>query len=301
MKRLSLLLAVCVLVFTGCEHSITETQVAPSLNVSNQQVNESGGFLFPQGTAAWVVEDEGDTPFIRFRLPETHRLLAKVAEGVPGQAGQMMRAAGGDITCTCTEGSGGCSPFCGSGPGGTVCGCALDANCTTCIAEQSQGMHTGSGDPPVLFEETAIIDLKAGVSFVVTEEERLGLRCASSVLFDDPEILAAVQQYMEMHQMHKVEEARAAKSRADLPDPYIMAPLNVYGNMVWVPVEKGTSISVALSEVVWNAQKGIIGESSCTCDSGGGGCTYKKRGVPGIGWVEWCEAENCSVCTLHNG
>lgn len=310
MKKLTLALVIGMVTLSlyACDDALTESGVVTQSALSGEQVSESGGFLFPEGTTAWIVEDEGEKSFIRYVLPETHRLLAKVADNVPGLAGQVLRTPGGDITCTCTAGTGSCDPFCASGGGREICGCIMDG-CTTCVGEQSRMMDTDRGMTRVPFQETAIVDLNAGISVAMADDLEL-LRCPSSVLFEDEEILASLQAYVGRYQRTNVEEARRARPDA-LPDNYSMVPLNVYGNLVWVPFEKNLSTSAFFSALTMSAAAAREGSAwdwrtpgggggSCSCSSGGGGCEYGSGCLPLIGCAEWCTSDGCNGCTLHN-
>lgn len=301
MKRFvfTLMIGIAALALYACEDALTDAESTPQLSVAGEQTAPSGGFLFPEGTDVGIHEDESGKRFIRFELPESHRLIGRVDPSFPGLGGQVMRTPGGDITCTCTGGSGDCEPFCAGSGDERTCGCRIDPDCSQCLIEQSRMMQTDQGLVRVPFEEAVIANLGVGIRFVVNEADLASLSCPTSALFEDPEILAELQEYVGYHQRHNVEEARAARTREELPDNYVMAPVNVYGNLVWVPVEKGTSLAVSLGRVVRGEAKTPGGGGTCSCSSGGGSCQHFRESIPLIGWAEWCESRGCSSCTLH--
>lgn len=299
MKRftLNLMIGISTLTLCACEGSLIDAEPIPELSVAGEQTLSTGGFLFPEGTSVSLAGDKGRER-IHFELPEGHYMVGRVEASFSKLGGEVLKVPGGDITCRCPEGSGGCTPFHAQGPDGEIWGCVLDGNCSECVGARSRMMPVEGEWVRVPFEETAIVDLAAGISTVVTKEQEAGLRCASAVLFEDPEVQAGLERYLKKHRTRDVEQLLAAQSRDELPESYQMVPLNVYGNLVWVPIERGTSFSAWMSELVWEAAE-TPGGGSCSCSEGGGSCTHQRRSVPFLGYAEWCESNGCSACTLH--
>lgn len=301
MKRfvLTLMIGISTLVLYACEGSLIDADPVPELSIAGEQTASSGGFLFPAGTSVSLQTDEVGTKRIHFELPEDYYMVGRVDASFAELGGEVLKAESGDITCRCTEGSGGCTPFHAQGPGGEIWGCALDGGCAECVGSRSRVMEIEGREVRVPFEETAIVNLEVGIRVVTGHDELEELRCASSVLFEDPEVLAHLQRFAGQFQIDNVEEARTAATRAALPENYLMAPLNVYGNLVWVPVQRGASLSVTLSQVVWEAERTIGGGGSCSCSEGSGDCTYYRESIPFVGYAEWCGSDGCVACTLH--
>lgn len=297
---LTLMIGVSTLVLYACEGSLIDADPVPELSIAGEQTASSGGFLFPAGTSVSLQTDEVGTKRIHFELPEDYYMIGRVDASFPELGGEVLKAESGDITCRCTEGSGDCMPFRAGGGGQEVWGCIFGDGCNECLGTRSRLMLVGDDWVRVPFEETALVDLSAPrIKTVVTKEEAAGLRCASSVLFEDPEVRDHLIQFMGKYQSRNVAQLRAAGSRAELPESYQMVPFDVYGNLVWLPVLRGSSVSAFMSELVREAARTPGGGGSCNCSEGGGSCIHESQSVPFIGYAEWCESDGCSACTLH--
>ncbi len=80
MERLALILTIGIatVALYACEDTLIDAEPAPQPSLAGEQPAPSGGFRFPEGTAATIISDESGREFIRFQLPEGHRLVGRV-------------------------------------------------------------------------------------------------------------------------------------------------------------------------------------------------------------------------------
>lgn len=289
------------LVCIGCDQQRSNpgSLMAPGQTAAQATTAPQGGVLkLPEGTKFRDVSGP-DGSSIVFTLPEAFRLVGRKADG---SAALVPEA---EIKCKCLRGRGTCSPFRACQLGSCAVGCVLDG-CSECHATVS--LTTGEE-----LSEVTVLDGRAEwPEVVLTYEEAAALACPTAAAFERPEVRAVLERHAR-HRYREADEARlrAATTLADLPGGYTMAPVNVMGMLLWLPVPReNTSPSVLLSElmrarydenghdrVTWASEEG--GGGSCRCAEGAGACAHKRQGIPGIGVAEWCEARGCSACALR--
>lgn len=271
------------------------------------------GVLLPAGTHLSDATDVDGRPYIHFRLPEGYRLASAAAASESGGGG--LEEDGG-ITCTCVEGTGGCSPFRAQGPGGTVIGCTTNSGCSKC--EQSvTPLDRGVAGVRLRNDRPAeILHVAAGVSFVLGPEELDALSCPGQAAFAWEGFGRGIAEFLAGVQPDRA-AVRAATTREQLPDDYTMMFVNAYGKVLRVPVQRGTTVSEQVARVFFSlpragAQPGSAAmdevgggveeepeRSTCKCLSGTSGCKYQRKSVPMVGYAEWCEAGACTSCQMN--
>lgn len=301
-----LIVAIGVVTYTGCDAQ-SDASGTPTLATDDVP----GGLLLPEGSEVWEETVDGATS-VRFRLPDTHALVG-LSDG-PDGTDVAYRETGGEVNCTCTEGSGGCSPFRAERGGQTAVGCAMDeTRCSSC--DLTTFRITSDDAQSRELRNPVIIDTSRPIKIVETHEEARGLTCGASTLMNDPEVLAAIAEYIRPLQGDDPSYVWGADP-SDPDDDVISAPLDVYGSLVWVPYRLQLVDADELgdrypdSELVWDrffAPEARVAEAapgdgggSCTCESGEGGCTYESKSIPVIGKAEWCQAGVCNSCTLNS-
>ena len=274
----------------------------------------SNGVVLPAGTTLSDARDVTGRPYLHFRLPEGYKLVSAAAVEDGGGA---LEGEGG-ITCTCTEGTGGCSPFRAQGPGGSVIGCAMNSGCTRCEQAVSALDRSTAGVRLRVDRATDILHLAAGISFVVDPEELDALGCPGEAAFAWEGFGRGISEFLAGVQLDDRAAVRAATRREQLPPSYTMMFINAYGKTLRVPVQRGTTISEQVANVFFSLRRAGAGQpapvgtdevsggggesdgkTSCKCLAGSSGCTYQRKSAPLIGYAEWCEAGACDSCQMN--
>lgn len=273
----------------------------------------SNGVVLPAGTVVADARDVTGRPYVHFRLPEGYNLVSAPAGA---ESGAILEEEGG-LTCTCTEGTGGCNPFRAEGPAGTVIGCTMKEGCTKCEQEVSALDRSTAGVRLRVDGATDILHLAAEISFVVDPEELDALSCPGSAAFAWDGFGRGIAEFLAGVQMADRAALRAATTREQLPASYTMMFVNAYGKVLRVPVQRGTTLSEWVAGVFFSlprpgaAQPGAAstdetsggveeeeGKTTCKCLSGSSGCTYQRKSAPLIGYAEWCDAKECDSCQM---
>jgi hypothetical protein len=258
--------------------------------------------------------DDTGRPFIHFRLPEGYKLVSAAAAS-EGNGGVLEEEGG--ITCTCTEGTGGCSPFRAQGPGGSVVGCSMDSRCTKCEQAVTSMDRTAAGVRLRTDRAADILHIDAGISFVTSPDELEALSCPGRAAFAWEGFGRGISEFLDGVQVDDRAAVRAATRREQLPRSYTMMFINAYGRVLRVPVQRGMSLSEQVANVFFSLPRAGAGQpgpasrdegsggveeesgtTTCKCLSGSSGCTYQRKSAPLIGYAEWCDAKACDSCQM---
>lgn len=315
MRRLApALVAVCLL--SACT-PIAEVEVrsAPSASTTlERDYRLSNGVALPGGTVLSDAADASGRPFIHFRLPDGYKLVS-AGVAVEDDGGGVLGEGG--ITCTCTEGTGGCRPFRAKGPGGSVVGCSMNSGCTKCEQAVSALDRSDAGVRLRTDRATDILHMDAGISFVLGPEELEALSCPGNAAFAWEGFGRGISEFLDGVQVDDRAAVRAATRREQLPRSYTMMFVNAYGKVLRVPVQRGLTISEQVANVFFSlpragaGQPGAVGtdevsgsgeeeaeKTTCKCLSGSSGCSYQRKSAPLIGYAEWCDAKGCDSCQM---
>jgi hypothetical protein len=243
--------------------------------------------------------------------------MVSAAAASENSGGGVLEEEGG-ITCTCTKGTGGCSPFRAQGLGGTVVGCSTSSGCTECTQSVTSLDHDAAGVRLRRGRVADILHIAAGISFVLGPEELEALSCPGNAAFHWEGFGRGIAEFLDGVQVDGRAAVRAATSREQLPDNYTMMFVNAYGKVLRVPVQRGMTISEQVANVFFSLQRagagqpgpasmdegsgGIeeeAGKATCKCLSGSSGCTYQRKSPPLIGYAEWCDAKACDSCQMN--
>lgn len=224
---------------------------------------QGGRMWIPEGTNTWIEKDGS----MGYQLPAGWSLVEE------DEAGNLRLAAisGGKVTCTCTEGSGGCSPV----SDGSSIGCLM-STCKTCSrsATRSFAVHLADAVRFSKADEWGTLPLATPSMFEVSElakplDEFLSLVAADAGVSKDSLLAGAPKS--------------ADGSDFAPPAGFVMIPINAFGRLVLVSVPEG----YAMARVNTSAAS-----ASCKCNAGSG-CKY---------WSKWgysgCEAGSCTSCTM---
>lgn len=302
MKKISfsgLLFFMAAVIFFSCQkkEEVMNLQGEPSMEavVLTEPLLLEDGSALPEGTTIQEKQDPHGVAYIHFQLPENYRFITEVAytdknSGRVELAGNVSLM--GSVSCDCTEGTG-CNPFVVEGEGGTASGCTMSDGCTKCT-QTKKAIAAGFIAHTLRAE---IISLEEGVSIIVDEAELKSLKAPVEGMFEDNYIRQEIENFVSGFQKSNLQQARAASSAAELPEGYAYVPVNAFGYLMLVPMERKLLFT---SEFMMDpAVRAVMeGECSCKCNSGSSGCALKSKSVL-IGSAKWCEAGTCSSCTLN--
>jgi hypothetical protein len=238
--------------------------------------------LFDLPIGSKVVFDKANNTF-NFTLNEDYLISGLDANGT------LKVALSGSITCKCTKGSG-CNPFIANG--GDIVGCTVTA-CSAC-SMTTKVMSSGS---EFELRRVTIVDKSEKIHFITEKEELLSSKCPESTMLNDKWFENEIVSFTKAYQKNNLDKVKLASTNEELKAiGYLYMPVNVYGYVYYLPVEKDLIISsnVDLNSALKYMMDG--GKTSCKCNAGSG-CTKKSKDVL-IGSAVWCEAGNCTSCSL---
>lgn len=255
MRSILLLLIVLVLASSvwSCQKeydSSTPQSTALDPNSLTTRLNGvfPGGIVFPEGT---VLELEGSS--LRWTLPEGFEAVGLASDG------GWLATGGGTLTCTCVEGTEGCSPA----KIGSSWFCMQPVGCKTCNSQVSPD------EPARVFVNSPQFVQPEEFAFVHDMRELAGLRLAQRDLLIHEDFQKSVKRYLNQY---------ATKS----DEPLVQVLLKAWGTLVIAEVPQA------------RVQPDMIRASNASCDcAGGSGCTLEK----GSGII-WCQAGPCMSCSL---
>ncbi len=302
-----------LLLADSCRQESSETSVAPTASRTlTEPLNLANGLILPVGTRVHT-----ETAGLSFKLPANHYLLGKVTGTTPDKAAQMLDEA--TVTCTCNSKTGGCSPFEGHGPGGKTYGCAT-SDCSSCLMTVSArilGPVLVEGLPVHTVELTDVemVDFTVEPGTVTTRVEASALLTPSPLFLQNALVQKKLTAFLEYAAGgDNAEQARTANTPAKMPENFNMCPINVFGRLVYTPINHQRILSAQgmLNEVVLDLFPGSKGKSinkelppeeyeaatyRCNCNSGNTGCKLQSKSI-GIASVYYCEANGCKSCSL---
>lgn len=309
--------------FAGCNRSpeeaspdgVADEDIILGSNTANQSVtlraplNFTEGVTLPEGTILSKAED--DPYSLVYQLPKGYKLVGRTV-GVTNQLGAPVSTAFGSVTCSCTSGTG-CSLYVASLGGKTLIGCNLGSRCSQCTktvtaliapAVNAGGASFPSTKGKMAIEEADIINFNLGISFVTNPQMKAATTSPTSAFMELPEVQAALQAFMKGHQESSLQQVYKAKTMSELPDNYVLAAMSLYGKLILAPIDSDLNDMLGnklLNDYVFeksDEKSGRVAAYTCSCDSGGSGCTYGSKSVVLVGSVKYCNATVCRVCTL---
>lgn len=198
---------------------------------------------------------------ITFTLPEPYYLLGIDVNGVFHRSADGT----GGVTCTCTSGSGGCSPVHSGGDYG-----CLMSTCESCDKSNSiKGVDAEIKDFVIMNPD--------GSGFVTAFSHLDGKRLLPPAFLDAPEVVRFLEDLDELipptspNAAHKV------------------VFINAYGYVL--PVEVPSDIDD--TSVAFHVGGSGDSDLTCSCNSPSGDCPRRKKFT-----VTYCDAENCQSCTM---
>lgn len=290
---LSLLVAAFILTLTGCQEEsiITEEPELSDLLVGQSFVvdveTSFGGFYVPGGTEVTIVENGYD-----FIFPEEAQYYYLDINN------EVRTTRFGGINCNCTQGSG-CDPIYHDGE----FACGAKVSCGNC---KTQPRFVYLYEPNEK-EEGGFIDTRFGIKAIAPNQQEVKTKLKPPVFWANTETFMQGYKSFVIENGVEEEEYKMVMLAIGLSigdDPtgekssnfwstkehevtYVRA--NIFGNSVLLIVPFELTSEQLTKNITTNSVSGF----SCTCESGGSGCTLKKN------WIAvWCKSSPCTSCTL---
>lgn len=245
-------------------------------------INQTGdkGIPFPEGSKAFENKDGSVT----IKLPEGYQFI--LSEESTSRMLPPEDEVG--VTCTCNQGSGGCSPVKAKGS----YYCVMNDNCSNCSKSVSKANKT--------VNILGVYKPEEGISFISNNEVE-GLKSSLYTSKEDvygnffPELLSIEEVKKSLLELYtivysdKIPEFILTNSNR-IPKGYSYVKVNIYGNEAVIPVP---------NDYVDESMRALppedeVGGVSCTCNKGKGCKLSSMLGV------KYCDAGSCTSCTLND-
>jgi hypothetical protein len=293
-KLLIGVLPVIAFIIYGCGKGTTRTAFVPPSYTTTLTANDTleNGLVLPIGTEISLHSNKPKTMHISF--PGQYRFIGITVAQVAVELQDF------DITCSCTSGTDGCSPFANS----KASGCVNTGNCTTCTKKNSTSLDGAD----IELGDGAIIDLSSDIHFINNKAEVSEIPPAYPSLFFDSTVIQTLRSFVTANGTSEAFAVADTSTNGKLPKGYVYLPVSVYGRSLLVPVRHSTvSVIKALDYIpasnVVSLQdvqqvEATTSGYSCSC-SAGPGCVKYAYYIPFLGMNYFCSAGSCMSCTLH--
>jgi hypothetical protein len=269
----------------GVESSNSQLTLSQELKLENQSIT------LPVGTVLQKVKDNPNT--LTYTLPDGYKAIGQTSDG------KAKIAAGGSVTCSCTQGRE-CSPYIASLGKNQSIGCAATGNCTKCNMSVN-GARLGATDEA--FSTTEIINFNNPVHFVTSKAELATLISPSHTLMELEEVRKQIVDFAGGYQVDDLEALNKSTGPDDLPTSYSYLHVNVYGRLIMLPVQTSLTLSAnpLVNEILReNSRAGARAAATvykCSCNAGRKGCIMNSGSVL-LAKAVYCDAGECTSCTL---
>ncbi|MBT6176444.1 MAG: hypothetical protein HOI23_04285 [Deltaproteobacteria bacterium] len=248
----------------ACGPVSSPDEVSVSFNVPDSMqrddgLTECGRTWIPEGTTTQMMPNGS----MNFNVPTGFSVINHHGFN----AGKLSN--NGTVTCTCTKGSGDCSPA----SDGSSVGCLIGPNCETCSRKAS----------------LSVIQRSVGIRFA-TQLEVETLPLGNSLMMDVPELAEEFRTFSKAHTL-EAGDFQAPTLITDhsfiAEDDHVLVPVNAFGRILYTKMKRSSAKLFGQMGMVFAAK------GTCSCTSGSSGCTYWSRfGYSG------CEAGSCTSCSL---
>jgi hypothetical protein len=249
------------------------------------------GLVLPTGTAITIFSSKPKAFHVQF--PGQYRFVG-FADTFPVQLDAM------DVTCTCTSGTTGCTPYKNS----KFSGCISSGNCSVCKQKNSAFLN----DADVPLTEGAIINLAEPIHFITSKNDAPGLAPVYPSMLSDSFIVRSLRDFLNPYQKDNTAFLQDSSIK-NLPEGYAYMPVNLFGRSIIVPVQVDllglnypsdfTPGRKEATELSGDTENSFAGGYGCSCSSGTTGCEYHDLYLFWLGWTYFCNAKSCISCTLH--
>jgi hypothetical protein len=279
--------------FSSCKKTSILTLSHPVTYTATQDYVMDNGLLVPKGSTTWV---EQNTLHIRF--PDSYRFIDWASQ--TDKDGRLMKKAVElqevQVTCKCESGSG-CNPV----TNGTYSGCITkDNSCTKCVMTTSASidgvkwmLHVRKGD---------VINLSAQPALTSYDPHDLSSPPAYDAMFQSDTVRQLLTAFLRSYVSPIDAKILETTDIHHLPANFYVMPVEFLGHIIYVPMN---AENPALRDdiIVYLFKKGGLyypreENYSCSCSASGAGCSLHHLWYPGIGTIYYCDAQDCTDCTL---
>jgi hypothetical protein len=268
MKKLTLtllsLLVVGAIYFTSCKKSNEKLYNPQNETVSNSinNINYSSlaNFNFPIGTT--LIETNNK---INFQVPSGYSIVGSLANG-----GFTPETNTGSVTCNCTSNTGGCSPALANG----TYACVM-TSCSSCkksesVSESLNGTISTTVEDLVIFNDDKM-------AFFSTPSELNGRIMLPARFHNHPNVI------------QKLIELETNLMPSSNPNNKKLVFIDIFDYVLAIEVPSDIDNSSP-----WMSIIGSGSTTKCKCNAGGTQtCPLQSKLI-----AKWCDASNCSSCTL---
>lgn len=248
----------------ACGPVSSPDEVAVSFNVPNSMqrddgLTECGRTWIPEGTTTQMMPNGS----MNFNVPEGYSVINHNGP----KRGQL--SAQGTVTCTCTKGSGDCSPA----SDGSSVGCLIGAGCQTCSRKAS----------------ASVVQREIGIRFA-TKNEVETLPLGNSLMMEVPELAQELRAFRKANALEAGDFEVPTVVTDDsivAQDDYVLMPINAFGRILYTKMKRTSAKQFG------KVGMGLGAKGTCSCTSGSSGCTYWSS----FGYFG-CEAGSCTSCSL---
>jgi hypothetical protein len=278
MKYLHFLLL--MVLFLACTPAVNVTDELPTdklVATAQKDLSLFDGTFIPKGAKAYQLGNQ-----LRIEFPEGYLYVGSQVDLAGNRT--IVSTQSVTITCSCDEGTGGCSPW----SQGDKWGCTADSSCTKCTGTRTE-------DPEQLkigkiIVRGDVIHLNEPLEFIDPREVN-NYPMAFSEMFDVPEIMNSLTDFL--NGVIPEEDKKILENlepNDPIPPNFAKVPLKFMGRIVIIYLSKTNSIAARLSQVTG---------ASCDCSSGSG-CILEKEWLPPPlgGPITYCDALGCTTCSL---
>lgn len=271
----------------GIESSNTHLILERELSIENQ------GVTLPAKTVLQKVD--GDPNTLTYALPAGYKVVGTSANG------KARAAAGGSVTCNCTQGTG-CSPYVATFMKNQSIGCAASGKCSKCNLTVTGGSpRIGASDDTL--NNIEIVNFNQETHFITTKEELSRTVSPSKTLMELDEVRQQIVYFAKAYQIDDLEALNKSTGIENVPSTYTYIHVNIYGRAILLPVQNNlvNAANPLFNEIIRDATSpnGRIAATvyKCKCNTAGSGCSLNNGSLL-LAKAYWCEAGSCNSCTL---
>jgi hypothetical protein len=251
------------------------------------------GFPIPAEADVFTIGD-----MLVIELPAGFEYLGINSSNLP------MRIARLGVRCICEQGSGGCSPSKTTEPDGTKSyQCIMDSGCSDCKKKETSIASDYSEIDSVVV--LGLLNHEAGFTFLTHLPNPSDSGEPSSVYSSirNAEIIHgnAFSELLETDEFNEfLEGIEEWASTPGFPEAEkVKYMFNMLGNLCTVELPEGVEFQVGDTTYIPLIFGGPTKDVTCVCHEGTG-CQYKKKNIPLVVKIEYCEAGNCKDCEVKD-
>ena len=289
----AILVPFALVLFFACKKSSHNQPAPPTVDPVILEIADTleSGLVLPAASIVSLIPDHPQS--IHVQLPHATRFVGTTATGSSIELQEF------DITCNCTSGTKGCSPYYNS----RASGCLTSGDCTEC--KQKNSYQVDGQDMPLA--EGAVIDFSQRIRPVLSRSEVSALPPVYDAMLADPGILRSLKLFARQFQVLNLKQVHDSAFSKNLPSGYVYYPINLFGHSMILPIENRllpSSLSIAPEDkIVASAtigQSGLASGFSCSCTpASDNSCILKSYWFPWLGSTYFCQAKDCLSCTMH--